>query len=194
MAEDLLIPLQARDVRLRLAIVSGSHSQIPTRYAIRKMPIRSAMVEREDNPDIIEGQVFGSARRLRNHRMKNSSAYNQSPEVLRAALDQLHDAIRRRAEEIYVRSGKLPGRDVQNWIQAEQEILREDAERTSRRTAVVVKVEGVRYVGEYSAESAGGYTPGEFAAGEPVPVRFQGENMYIQRPNGLELKTTIVKH
>lgn len=119
---------------------------------------------------------------------------NRSPEVLRATLDQMHDAIRQRAEEIYVRNGKVPGRDVQNWIQAEQEILREASERSSRRTAIVVKVEGVRYVGEYSIESAEGYTPGEFAAGDPVPVRFQGEYMYVKRPNGRELKTTLVKH
>jgi hypothetical protein len=125
--------------------------------------------------------------------MEHSTHSNRSSEMLRTALNDLHDAIRQRAEEIYVRNGKISGRDVQNWIQAEQEILGEAAERSSRRTAVVVNVEGVRYVGEYSTESAGGYTPGEFAAGDPVPVRFEGDCMYVQRPNGRELKTTLVK-
>lgn len=125
--------------------------------------------------------------------MANSTHSNRSPEAVRATLNELHDAIRRRAEEIYVRNGKIAGRDVQNWIQAEQEILSEAAERSSRRTAVVVNVEGVRYVGEYEAESAAGYTPGEFAAGDPVPVRFEGGHMYIKRPNGRELKTTLVQ-
>jgi hypothetical protein len=118
---------------------------------------------------------------------------NRSPEAVRATLNELHDAIRRRAEEIYVRNGKIAGRDVQNWIQAEHEILEEAAERSARRTAVVVTVEGVRYVGEYDTAHAAGYTPGEFAAGDPVPVRFEGDHMYIQRPNGRELKTTLVK-
>jgi hypothetical protein len=124
--------------------------------------------------------------------MEKSTRPNRSPGVLRATLGELHDAIRQRAEEIYVRNGKIPGRDVQNWIQAEQEILSEAAERSARRT-VVVKVDGVHYVGEYSVESSDGYTPGEFAAGDPIPVRFEGESMYVQRPNGRELKTTLVK-
>ena len=125
--------------------------------------------------------------------MENSTQSSRSSKQLQATLDDLHGAIRRRAEEIYVRNGKISGNDVQNWIQAEQEILREAAERSSRRTAVVVNVNGARYVGEYSTESAAGYTPGEFAAGDPVPVRFEGECMYVKRPNGRELKTTLVK-
>jgi hypothetical protein len=128
------------------------------------------------------------------HIMEDSTAARRSHEILRATLGQLHDVIRRRAEEIYVRNGRIPGRDVQNWIQAEQEVLREAAERPSRRTAIVVNVEGVQYIGEYNPESAEGYTPGEFSTGEPVSVRFQDEYMYVQLPNGRELKTTIVKH
>jgi hypothetical protein len=118
---------------------------------------------------------------------------NHRHQTLSATLEDLHDAIRQRAEEIYVRNGRVPGRDVQNWIQAEREILGEAAERQSRRNAVVINLDGTRYVGEYAAESAEGYTPGEFAAGDPVPVRFEGEHMFIQRPNGRELKTTLVK-
>jgi Protein of unknown function (DUF2934) len=124
--------------------------------------------------------------------MRTSTNANRTPEILRGALNDLHDAIRRRAEEIYLRNGRLPGRDVENWVQAEQEILSEAAKRSSRRTAVVIAVDGVRYVGEYETESAGGYTPGEFAAGDPVPVRFDGDQMFVQRRNGQELKTTLV--
>jgi hypothetical protein len=123
----------------------------------------------------------------------DSTHSKHTPEILCAALDDLQDAIRRRAEEIYIRNGGIAGRDVQNWVQAEQEILREAAERSSRRTAVVIAVDGMRYVGEYAAEFAEGYTPGEFAAGDPVPVRFEGDSMFVRRPNGRELKTTLVK-
>jgi hypothetical protein len=37
----------------------------------------------------------------------------------------MKEAIRIRAEEIYIRNGRIPGRDLDNWTQAETEILRE---------------------------------------------------------------------
>jgi hypothetical protein len=105
----------------------------------------------------------------------------------------LHERICRRAEEIYIRNGRIPGRDLENWTQAEQEILRESAACPTRRTAIVVTVHGVKYVGEYTPDSSGGYSPGEFTKGVPVPVRFEGEKMFVKRPNGAELETTIVQ-
>jgi hypothetical protein len=108
----------------------------------------------------------------------------------------LHDAIRRRAEDIYVRNGRIPGRDVANWMQAEAEILREAADRDvskGTRRAVVIRVNGVEYIGEYSQQTSDGYAPGEFAAGDPTPVRFEGDKMFVTRSNGKELETTVVK-
>jgi hypothetical protein len=102
------------------------------------------------------------------------------------------EAIRRRAEEIYIRNGKIPGRDLENWAQAEQEILRESAEPRVRRTAVVVRVDGSEYVGEYNPEVSDDYRPGEFGPGASVPVRFHGDKMLVLRPNGKVLETTIV--
>jgi len=104
-----------------------------------------------------------------------------------------HEAIRRRAEEIYIRNGRIPGRDLENWAQAEQEILRESAAAAARRTAIVVRVNGAEYVGEYSAASSDGYVPGEFGSSATVPVRFRGDKMFIKRPNGKILETTIIK-
>jgi hypothetical protein len=104
-----------------------------------------------------------------------------------------HEAIRRRAEEIYARNGKLPGHDAENWAQAEQEILRESAALPTRRTAIVVIVDGTEYVGEYNSLSCDGYLPGEFGSGVSVPVRFHGDKMFVKRPNGKILETTIVK-
>ena len=103
----------------------------------------------------------------------------------------LHEAIRRRAEEIYNRNGKLPGRDAENWSLAEAEILCELSSAT-RRSAIAIKVDGVQYVGEYTRESSDGYTPGEFGRGTPVPVRFDGDKMFVTRRDGKELQTTIV--
>jgi len=104
----------------------------------------------------------------------------------------LREAIRRRAEEIYHRNGKLPGRDAQDWAQAEAEILREFSAAT-RRSAIVVNLDGVQYVGEYSPASSQHYTPGEFSPGSPIPVRIEGQKMFVTRPNGQELETTIVQ-
>jgi hypothetical protein len=51
----------------------------------------------------------------------------------------------------------------------------------------------VQYIGEYDAETAQGYSPGEFGDGMTIPVRFDGEKMFVTRPNGVELETTVVK-
>ena len=107
---------------------------------------------------------------------------------------QLREAVRRRAEEIYQRGGRLPGRDSENWSQAEREIRQEHVSSSRiQRTAILVRVEGVVYVGEYDGEIAGGYAPGEFGKGDPVPVRFQGNRMFVKRPNGTELETIVVE-
>lgn len=104
---------------------------------------------------------------------------------------ELRDAIRKRAEEIYVRNGSISGRDLENWTQAEAEVARECGT-SMRRTAIVVDVEGVQYVGEYRLESCDGYQPGEFSAGEDISIRFEADKMFLKRPNGKELETTIV--
>lgn len=109
-----------------------------------------------------------------------------------AAESTMHEAIRRRAEEIYIRNGRIPGRDLDNWSQAEQEIRREAAAATPRK-AVVVRVDGVEYFGEYHPDDCDGYQPGELGKGKVVPVRFAGNKMFVKRANGKELETTIVK-
>jgi hypothetical protein len=125
--------------------------------------------------------------------METISHPSHSSKSQGAAAEGVNEAIRRRAEEIYVRNGRIPGRDVENWVQAEKEILRETAESSSRRKAVVINVNGIRYVGEYGLDSAEGYTPGEFAAGDSISVRFDGDKMFVKRRNGRELETTLVK-
>jgi len=105
--------------------------------------------------------------------------------------DNVREAIRRRAEEIYHRGGCLPGHDLENWRQAEAEILRESAARAVRK--VVVKVQGVLYTGEYDVASADGYAPGEFQQGQSVTVRLEGDKLFLRRTNGHELQTRIIK-
>jgi hypothetical protein len=105
----------------------------------------------------------------------------------------LQELIRRRAEEIYYRSGCAPGHDLENWAQAEKEIRQETAPQSARRTAVAINVDGVLFIGEYAPDACHGYTPGEFSKGATVPVRFDGDKMFVKRPDGRELETTIVK-
>ncbi len=116
----------------------------------------------------------------------NQASDRPKTETLRQ-LD-LHDAIRQRAEEIYRRNGCIPGRDLENWELAEKEIRRQFA----TRHAVVIQVNGVRYIGEYDPASSDGYTPGEFKSGADVPVRFSHDKMIVTRPDGHELETSIV--
>lgn len=105
---------------------------------------------------------------------------------------QLLKAIRRRATELYHLSGNLEGLDLENWCQAEAEIMRDSGTSAPRR-AVVINVGGVVYTGEYDSGSADDYTPGEWKTGDPVPVRLAGDKLYLRRSNGRELQTTIVK-
>ena len=60
------------------------------------------------------------------------------------------------------------------------------------KAAIVVKVKGVDYVGEYNVAASGGYSPGEFASGQAIAVRLEGNKMFVRRPNGQELETRIV--
>jgi hypothetical protein len=105
---------------------------------------------------------------------------------------QLQETIRRRATELFQRGGAVEGHDVEHWYQAEAEVLRESALHAVRR-AVVVNVRGVVYTGEYEPTAADGYIPGEWKPGDPVPVRLAGDQLYLRRPNGRELQTTVVK-
>ena len=118
---------------------------------------------------------------------------SDSPVVPKIYADETQEAVSRRAREIYEKGGKIAGRDLENWAQAEAEILRELSSLSGRRLAFVVRVEGVQYVGEYSVASANGYAPGEFACGDPVPVRFVGNKMLVERPNGKILETIVAQ-
>ena len=118
--------------------------------------------------------------------MPESTSYTQA-----MSAERLHDAIRKRAEQIYLRSGRIAGRDLENWAQAESEIMLQ-MEKGQRRTAVVIEVNGVQYVGEYDPDGCDGYVPGEFQSGAELSIRFAGEKMFVRRANGSDLETTIV--
>lgn len=103
----------------------------------------------------------------------------------------MREAIRRRATELYESSGGVAGHDMENWFRAEAEVLRESG--SQARPAVVINLDGVVYTGEYEPASAEGYRPGEWKIGDPVPVRLDGDKLFLRRRNGRELQTTVVK-
>jgi hypothetical protein len=105
---------------------------------------------------------------------------------------RIQETIRRRATELFQRSGAVPGHDLENWCQAEFEILQEQAAHLIR-PAVVIKLQGVLYTCEYEPDSAGSYAPGEWKSGDPVPLRIAGDKFYIRRHDGSELETTVTK-
>jgi hypothetical protein len=107
---------------------------------------------------------------------------------------EVENAIRRRAQDLYEHRGRLPGHEVEDWLQAESEVTREFASAPTPTPAfVVIRFEGVTYTGEYDTGNCNGYTPGEFRAGAPVQIRFEADKMYVKRPNGQHLETRIVK-
>jgi Protein of unknown function (DUF2934) len=107
---------------------------------------------------------------------------------------ELEAAIRRRASELWERRGRIDGHGVEDWVQAEKEVLAERQKKAARRVAaLVVKVKDVTYTAEYDPENAAGYKPGEFSAGDTMQLRFDGERMFVRRRDGSEFQTRIVK-
>jgi hypothetical protein len=103
-------------------------------------------------------------------------------------------AIRRRATELWEIRGRKDGHSVEDWVQAEKEVTAAWQNQISvRRAHLLVKVREVLYTGEYDPEDAAGYKPGEFAPGEAIALRFDGEIMFVRRRNGGEFQTRIEK-
>jgi len=116
----------------------------------------------------------------------------------------VEEAIRRRAQELYEQRGRVDGHQVEDWLQAESEVLRRNSapanatpeplpSPTRKSGFVLVRIDGMLYTGEYDLDHAHGYHPGELGPGTPIEVRFEGERMYIKRRNGRELESRIVR-
>jgi|SRR3954462_9620371 len=100
------------------------------------------------------------------------------------------EAVRQRAQRLFEESGRVAGRDQENWLRAEAEINAE-ACACGKPAYVVIKFKGVTYTGEYDALTTD-YRPGELA-GAPVKMNLESETMIITRSNGMQLTARIVK-
>lgn len=112
----------------------------------------------------------------------------------RSEEELLHEAVTRRAHELWELHGKVDGHAEEDWAQAEAEVR--SARHTEPRSGaafVVVKVGEFTYTGEYDRQRASFYHPGDLGRGTPVPVRFEGDRMYLKLSGGRELETRIIR-
>ena len=58
---------------------------------------------------------------------------------------------------------------------------------------ISVEIGEVTYVGSYWPRTVWSYSPTEFIVNDPIEVRIDGKHMFVKRPNGKELKTTIIQ-
>jgi HSP20 family molecular chaperone IbpA len=82
----------------------------------------------------------------------------------------IHDLIARRAFEIYEREGKIPGRDLEHWFQAEAELLRPfRTEITEKKDMLVLQAE----VPAFNAEDLAVHV-------EPTRLFIAGRRVFFQ--------------
>ena len=56
-----------------------------------------------------------------------------------------------------------------------------------------VEVGEMVYVGSYWPRTIWSYSPTDFIVNDPVQVKIDGKHMYLKRPDGKELKTTVLQ-
>jgi hypothetical protein len=104
----------------------------------------------------------------------------------------IHEAIVRRARELWEQRGRVDGHAEEDWAQAEAEVRRQlPPTKTGRAAFLAVKANGYIYTCRYDRNSDA-YKPGDLAAGEAIQLRFEGEKLYL-RLRDHELETTIVR-
>ncbi len=124
-------------------------------------------------------------------RTESSSANEKTDPVASSAF---HDAIARRARELWERRGQVDGHAEEDWVRAEAEVRLAAAlsvEGTARRAYMKVKVGDSIYIAEY--DRTADYTPGELKRGDLVAIRIEQDRMYIKLSHGRELVTRIVE-
>ncbi len=105
-----------------------------------------------------------------------------------------HDAVARRARELWELRGRVDGHAQEDWAQAEAEVRLAEAlsaEGAPARAYMKVKVGDSIYIAEY--DRTADYTPGELKRGDSVAIRIEQDRMYIKLSHGRELVTRIVE-
>jgi hypothetical protein len=103
-----------------------------------------------------------------------------------------HEAIARRAREIWQEHGCVDGHAEEDWAQAEEEIRSRVAGPKTATRRIVVKAGSFLYTAEYELARAA-YHPGELVPGEPIRLHFEGQKMWLRLPDGRELETRVIR-
>jgi hypothetical protein len=65
--------------------------------------------------------------------------------------------------------------------------------RAGQSYCLAVSLGDFGYLLHYGPIWAYGYAPSEMIVGDPIQVRIKGNNMYLQKPRGGELRTSIIR-
>lgn len=104
----------------------------------------------------------------------------------------IHEAIVRRARELWEQRGRIDGHADEDWAQAEAEVKQRLAKASPAAPAfLAVKANGCIYTCRYDRINDT-YRPGDLMAGESIRLRFDGDKLYL-KVRGRELETTIVR-
>ena len=143
-------------------------------------------------------------------------AETNAAEQSKASSDAVRKKIARRARELYELRGCVDGYALEDWVQAEREVMNQLAKEEAapensnlpadtrapstsgpqlgRKTATIaVRVGTFVYTGEYETNRCTSYKPGTLRKGQPIEIRFDQDKMFIELPDGRELETRIVK-
>jgi hypothetical protein len=104
----------------------------------------------------------------------------------------VHEAIVRRARELWEQRGRVDGHADEDWAQAEAEVRQQLGQPKAASPAfLAVKANGYVYTCRYDRNSDI-YQPGDLAAGEAIRLRMDGDKLYL-KVHDRELETTIVR-
>jgi hypothetical protein len=59
--------------------------------------------------------------------------------------------------------------------------------------AITVAIDGIAVTGEYESRWARSYKPSDLVVGDEIDAKIEGKKLVIKRPDGKELKATIIK-
>jgi Protein of unknown function (DUF2934) len=88
-----------------------------------------------------------------------------STQLPQSNLKPTHDEIARRAQAIYEESGRIPGRDEQNWLQAESQLIA-----TGKRQAEAQGGAASKPAGKPAQRQNGGQEPGNRQPGQSASL------------------------
>jgi hypothetical protein len=88
-------------------------------------------------------------------------------------------------EPVAYQTGKL--------IDLHRESTGAGAARAQGAFCLAIEVDDMTYLVNHEAEWRWSYEPTDFVVGDPVEVKIKGKDLYLKRPKGGELKTSITR-